>query len=71
GTIYYQEAGGGGGYGPPKERLIDLVQKEVRNGIISVKSAREDYGVVIDSKTFTVDTKATKTLRKVKLDKAK
>ncbi len=63
-TIYYQEAGGGGGYGDPKERSIDLVRKEVRNGIISVESAKEDYGVVIDSKTFTVDTKVTKALRK-------
>jgi N-methylhydantoinase B len=71
GTIYYQEAGGGGGYGPPKKRPIDLVQKEVRNGIMSVKSAREDYGVVIDPVTFTVDRKATEALRKVKVDKAK
>ena len=70
-TIYYQEAGGGGGYGDPKERPIDLVRKEVRNGIISVESAKEDYGVVIDSKTFTVDTEATEALRKVKSDKAK
>ena len=70
-TIYYQEAGGGGGYGDPKERPIDLVRKEVRNGIISVKSAKEDYGVVIDFKTFTVDTEATEALRKVKSDKAK
>jgi N-methylhydantoinase B len=71
GTIYYQEAGGGGGYGPPKKRPIDLVQKDVKNGIISVKSAREDYGVVMDPVTFTVDTKATKALRRVKVDKGK
>jgi N-methylhydantoinase B len=71
GTIYYQEAGGGGGYGSPKKRPIDLVQKDVRNGIISVKSAREDYGVVIDPVTFAVDTEATKALRRVKLDKGK
>lgn len=43
----------------------------MRNGIISVKSAREDYGVVIDPVTFTVDPKATEALRKVKVDKAK
>ena len=66
GSIYYQEAGGGGGYGDPRERPSDLVGKEVRNGIISTKSAREDYGVVIDSKTFAVDVEATRTLRRGK-----
>lgn len=64
GTMYYQEAGGGGGYGDPKKRPIDLVRREVRNGIISVESAREDYGVVIDPNTFTVDENATRALRK-------
>jgi hypothetical protein len=38
----------------------------VRNGIISVKSAKENYGVVIDPITFTVDIEPTKALRKVK-----
>jgi N-methylhydantoinase B len=71
GTIYYQEAGGGGGYGDPRKRPIDQVRKEVRNGIISVKSAKEHYGVVIAPKTFAVDTDATKALRKVKTDKKK
>lgn len=64
GTTYYQEAGGGGGYGDPKKRPIDLVRREVRNGIVSPERAREDYGVVIDPNTFTVDEGATKTLRK-------
>ena len=66
GTIYYQEAGGGGGYGDPKKRSIEQVQKEVRNCIISTESAREDYGVVIDPKTFVVDVEATKALRRRK-----
>jgi len=64
GTTYYQEAGGGGGYGDPKKRPIDLVRREVRNGIISIGSAREDYCVVIDPNTFTVDEEATKALRR-------
>jgi len=66
GTIYYQEAGGGGGYGDPEERPVDLIQKEARNGIISVESAKEDYGVVIDPTTFAVDVEATKALREGK-----
>ncbi len=45
GTLYLQHAGGGGGYGDPKERPRDLVKREVRDGIISDDSARNDYGV--------------------------
>jgi N-methylhydantoinase B len=71
GTIYYQEAGGGGGYGDPRKRPADQVRKEVRNSIISVKSAKEDYGVVLDPETFAVDMEGTKALRGVKSDKKK
>jgi N-methylhydantoinase B len=44
GTIYYHEAGGGGGYGDPKKRDRKTLAEEVRNGIISEKVAREIYG---------------------------
>ena len=63
GTLYYQEAGGGGGYGDPFKRPIEKVREEVRNDIISVEKAREDYGVVIDPKTFAVDMEATRAIR--------
>jgi len=63
GTIYYQEAGGGGGYGDPFKRPIETVQEEVRNEIISVEKATEDYGVVIDPMTFEVDEEATRAIR--------
>lgn len=45
GTIYHQQAGGGGGYGDPKKRDRALVREEVRNGVISDKAAREKYGL--------------------------
>ncbi len=45
GTLYVQEAGGGGGYGDPKARPADRVRDEVRNGVISRAAAREIYGV--------------------------
>ncbi len=48
GTIYYQEAGGGGGCGDPKKRNPELVLADVRNGKLSAERAREDYGVEID-----------------------
>jgi N-methylhydantoinase B len=63
GTIWYQQAGGGGGYGDPHLRPPEKVLADVRNGVVSFEKAREDYGVVIDRDTFTVDEKATAVLR--------
>ena len=37
--------GGGGGYGDPKERPLELVQRDVIRGFVSRESAREDYGI--------------------------
>ncbi|MBF0526604.1 MAG: hydantoinase B/oxoprolinase family protein, partial [Deltaproteobacteria bacterium] len=64
GTIYFQQAGGGGGYGDPKLRPVHLVVKDVRNGVVSVDAARNYYGVIIDPKTFVVDEAATAGLRR-------
>jgi N-methylhydantoinase B len=44
GTLFRQVAGGGGGYGDPRERPRELVAADVRNGFVSIESAREDYG---------------------------
>ena len=41
--------GGGGGYGDPRERPVELVQRDVIRGFVSRESARDDYGVVIDA----------------------
>ena len=58
---------GGGGYGNPFERPIEKVVLDVRNGLVSIDGAREDYGVVIsDPKTLDVDRKKTEALRKQK-----
>jgi N-methylhydantoinase B len=40
---------GGGGYGNPFERPIDKIVWDVKNGLVSLKGARDDYGVVITS----------------------
>lgn len=63
GTIYYQIASGGGGYGNPKERDIAKVVSDVRNEICSVKNAKENYGVVFKSDTNEVDEENTAKLR--------
>ena len=46
---------GGGGYGPPNERDPQLVLRDVREGKVSLQRARKVYGVVIDTKRWTVD----------------
>ncbi|MHC4319283.1 MAG: hydantoinase B/oxoprolinase family protein [Planctomycetota bacterium] len=63
GTVYRQQAGGGGGFGPPRERPPELVAREVQAGVISGQSARDDYGVVVDENTFAVDEAATARMR--------
>ncbi len=63
GTVYYQIASGGGGYGNPKERDIDKVVSDVRNEICSVKNAKENYGVVFKGDTNEVDEENTAKLR--------
>jgi N-methylhydantoinase B len=64
GTVLFQQAGGGGGYGDPFERDAARVAAEVRNGIISIKQAKESYGVVINQDDCSVDMEKTKELRR-------
>ncbi|MBW2368664.1 MAG: hydantoinase B/oxoprolinase family protein [Deltaproteobacteria bacterium] len=55
GDIYDIKEAGGGGYGDPFERDIDKVLDDVIDELVSVKSAEEDYGVVIDPVRMEVD----------------
>ena len=55
---------GGGGVGDPLERDPHAVREDVRDGLISVHAAREEYGVVIDPTTCEVDQHATDMLRR-------
>jgi len=43
GTIYRQAAGGGGGYGDPRQRDRTLLSAEIRDGVISQDAADELY----------------------------
>ena len=54
---------GGGGFGDPKERPIEKVVQDVQDGLVSIGSARRDYGVVLHPTTFEVDTIKTAQLR--------
>lgn len=57
--ILIQRTAGGGGVGDPMGRDIEAVLSDVINEYVSLERAQSEYGVVIDPKTMTVDTKAT------------
>ena len=61
--ILQNNSGGGGGWGNPLERDPQRVLDDVINEFVSLKSAREDYGVVIDTDNWAVDEAATAALR--------
>ena len=55
---------GGGGWGDPLDRDIELVERDVRGGFVSVEAARSEYGVVIDSESLKLDDRGTRAFRK-------
>lgn len=55
---------GGGGYGDPFERDVNAVVWDVKNGLVSIDGAKEDYGVVFaDAHKLVVDMEGTAALR--------
>jgi N-methylhydantoinase B len=64
GTLLFQQAGGGGGYGDPYLRPAEKVRDEVRNGIISMEKAKKDYGVFVNPDSFEIDYERTEELRR-------
>ncbi len=65
GDVMRKISSGGGGVGSPFERDPELVREDVRNELVSVAAARDDYGVVIDPETFEIDREATGAARAV------
>lgn len=61
GDVIRLEGNGGGGYGPPTLRPVQAVERDVLRGYVSVRQAREDYGVVWANGA--VDAEATAALR--------
>ncbi len=66
-TVSFYSAGGGG-YGDPRERDPESVERDVAMGYVSAERAREDYAVVIDPATGRFDPAATIDLRASKMD---
>ena len=63
GDVYRLITAGAAGWGDPLERDVEIVRNDVLNEKISIKRAREAYGVVIDEKTLEVGMNETRKLR--------
>jgi N-methylhydantoinase B len=48
GDIIEMRSGGGGGYGDPRDRPIDLVLRDVMMGLVTTHAARTLYGVEVE-----------------------
>jgi N-methylhydantoinase B len=57
---------GGGGFGSPFDRPVDLVVRDVQDGLVSRAAAESDYGVVLEGDDYGVDGAATERLRRDK-----
>jgi len=63
GDVFRHEVAGAGGWGDPLERDPALVLRDVCNELVSLASARADYGVVLAGSPIAVDEAATRALR--------
>jgi N-methylhydantoinase B/oxoprolinase/acetone carboxylase alpha subunit len=54
---------GGGGYGDPLDREIELVQEDVRSGLVSAEQALELYGVAVEKNGWRADGERTRAIR--------
>jgi N-methylhydantoinase B len=63
GDRFVLAAGGGGGHGDPHLRDSTAVARDVSEGYVSAKAAREVYGVAIDPLTGGIDAAGTARLR--------
>ena len=64
GDIVTIEQSGGGGYGDPLERDLQLVLEDLVEGYVTPRGAYDEYGVVFNEKAGTIDAVASDHLRK-------
>jgi len=61
--VLVNDTGGGGGFGNPFRRDPSAVVDDVRNGFVSLEAARSEYGVSVDSSTWSFNEQETAQLR--------
>ena len=63
--VWVAHTGGGGGNGDPKERDVNAVLEDVRDGFVSLEAAEQIYGVVIEyiDDEYVLENTKTKKLR--------
>jgi N-methylhydantoinase B len=54
---------GAGGYGDPRDRDLDAIERDLLDGKVSLDAAETQYGVVIDRQTLRIDRNAVARLR--------
>jgi N-methylhydantoinase B len=60
---YILRSGGGGGFGTPLDRPVAVVERDVREGYVSIEAAARDYGIVMDPQGARADAAASQALR--------
>jgi N-methylhydantoinase B len=63
GQVFRHELPGAGGYGDPLARELALVEKDLRDGLVTLARAAQDYGVVAHGDPPQIDRLATVALR--------
>jgi N-methylhydantoinase B len=63
GLIISARTGGGGGYGPPRKRLVAWVLDDILDGYVSRQGAEADYGLCFSDDRLTVDEAETQAAR--------
>lgn len=63
GQVFRHELPGAGGWGNALERDLDLVARDLRDGLVTIEGAARDYGVVAIGDPPVIDAAATEALR--------
>jgi len=63
GQVFRHELPGAGGYGDPLARELAMVERDLRDGLVTITRAAKDYGVVAHGDPPQIDRPATEALR--------
>lgn len=61
-----QQSAAGGGWGDPRKRKPEKVQRDVMDGVVSLDAALRIYAVALDAQSLAIDHNATRELREAK-----